>query len=125
MSFNTQIQPTGTALQGEITYRHGIPLQIDDTELLYGALTPFESGVAQLLGEPVSAPGQCQPSGPTPVTGCNQLGAFGLNQTVTGWERKNMWQAQATATQIFANVFKASQLVLVFEGAVDYVPQLE
>ena len=36
-----------------------------------------------------------------------------------------MWQAQATATQIFANVLKASQLVLVFEGAVDYVPQLE
>ena len=29
VSFNTQIQPTGTALQGEITYRHGIPLQID------------------------------------------------------------------------------------------------
>jgi len=124
VSFNTQIQQTGTALQGELSYRHGIPFQVDDTELLYGALTPFESGVAQLLGEPVSAPGQCQPTGPTPVTGCNQLGAFGLNQTVTGWERKNMWQAQATATQIFANVFKASQLVLVFEGAVDYVPQL-
>ena len=125
VSFNTQIQKTGTALQGEVTYRHGLPVQIDDTELLYAALTPFESGVAQLLGEPVSAPGQCQPNGPTPVTGCNQLGAFGLNQSVNGWERKDMWQAQMTGTQIFANVLKATQLVLVTEAAIDYVPGLE
>ena len=125
VSFNTQIQKTGTALQGEITYRHGVPFQLDDVELLYASLTPFEAGVAQLLGEPVTAPGNCQPASATPVTGCNQLGAYGLGQSITGWERHDMWQAQFTATQVWANVFKASQLVLLFEAAIDHVPGLE
>ncbi len=125
VSFNTEVQKTGTALQGEVTYRHGVPMQIDDVELLYASLTPLESGVARLLGQPVSAPGQCQPSSATPITGCNQLGSYGLSQSISGWERKDMWQAQFTATQIFANVLKASQLVFLFEGAVDYVPGLE
>ncbi|MBS0364546.1 MAG: DUF1302 domain-containing protein [Proteobacteria bacterium] len=125
VSFNTQIQKTGTALQGEVAYRHGVPLQVDDVELLYAALTPLEAGLAQLLGEQVTAPGACDPASATPVTGCNQLGAFGLGQTIRGWERHNTWQAQFTATQTFANVLKASQAVLLFEGAVDYVSGLE
>lgn len=125
VSFNTQIQKTGTAVQGEVTYRHGVPLQVDDVELLYAALTPFESGVAQLLGEPVTAPGNCKPTSATPITGCNQLGGYGLGQTITGWERHNTWQGQFTATQVFANVLKASQLVLLFEAAIDYIPGLE
>jgi hypothetical protein len=125
VSFNTQLQKTGTALQGEVTYRHGIPFQVDDVELLYASLTPFESGVARLLGQPVTAPGNCQPTSATPITGCNQLGGFGLSQTIRGWERKDMWQGQFTATQVFANVLKASQLVILFEGAIDYVPGLE
>ncbi len=125
VSFNTQIQKTGTALQGEVAYRHNVPLQVDDVELLDASLTPFESGVAQLLGEPVSAPGHCQPTSATPVTGCSQLGAYGLTQVVRGYVRKDTWQAQFTATQVFANVLKASQAVLLFEGAVDYIPGLE
>ena len=56
VSFNTQIHKTGTALQGEVAYRHNVPLQVDDVELLDASLTPFESGVAQLLGEPVTPP---------------------------------------------------------------------
>src|SRR5204862_500103 len=59
VSFNTQIQKTGTALQGEVTFRHNVPLQLDDVELIYASLTPFESGIARLLGEPVSSPGVC------------------------------------------------------------------
>ncbi len=125
VSFNTQIQKTGTALQGEVAYRHNVPLQVDDVELLDASLTPFESGVAQLLGEPVTPPGHCQPTSATPVTGCSQLGAYGLTQTVRGYVRKDTWQAQFTATQVFANVLKASQAVLLFEGAVDYIPGIE
>jgi hypothetical protein len=125
VSFNTQIQKTGTALQGEVTYRHNVPLQVDDVELLYASLTPFESGVARLLGAPVTPAGTCVLASATPVTGCNQLGSFGLGQAIRGWELKNTWQAQFTATQIFANVLKASQAVLLLEGAIDYVPGLE
>ena len=40
-SFNSNI---GTwALSGEVSYRPNLPLQVDDVELLFAALTPFES----------------------------------------------------------------------------------
>ena len=35
---------------------------------------------------------------------CNQLGAFGLNQEIRGWDLKDAWQAQFTATKTFANI---------------------
>jgi uncharacterized protein DUF1302 len=125
LSFNTQIQATGTALQGEAAFRHNVPLQLDDVELIYASLTPFESGIAKLLGEPVTGPGKCVPGSATPITGCNQLGSFGLGQTIQGYELKNTWHFDVTATQVFANVFKASQAVLVVEAGADYVPGLE
>jgi len=126
VSFNTQIQKTGTALQGEVTFRHNVPLQLDDVELLYASLTPLESGIARLTpGAVVTPPGTCVPASATPISGCNQLGSFGLGQSIRGWELKNTWQGQFTATQTFANVLKASQAVVLFEAAVDYVPGLE
>ena len=57
LSFNSEIRATGTAIQGELAYRHNVPLQLDDVELLYAALTPLEAGVARLLGEPVTPAG--------------------------------------------------------------------
>ena len=126
VSFNTQIQKTGTALQGEVTFRHNVPLQLDDVELLYASLTPLESGIARLTpGAVVTPPGTCVPASATPITGCNQLGSFALGQTIRGWELKNTWQGQFTATQTFANVLKAAQAVVLFEAGVDYVPGLE
>jgi len=65
------------------------------------------------------------PNSATPITGCNQLGAYGLGQTVRGWELKDTWHFDLTATQVFANVFKASQAVLILEAGADYVPGLE
>jgi uncharacterized protein DUF1302 len=121
LSFNTQIQKTGTALQGEVAYRHNVPLQLDDVELIYASLTPFETGIAKLLGEPTTGPGHCVPTSATPITGCNQLGSYGLGQTVQGYELKDTWHFDITATQVFANVLKASQAVLVVEAGADYV----
>lgn len=122
LSFNTQLQKTGVALQGEVTYRHDVPLQFDDVELVYAALSPFETGIARLLGQPF--PATCLPGAGATLTRCNQIGAFGLNQEVRGWGLYDTWQAQFTATKSFANILKASQFVLLFEPAVDYVPGL-
>ncbi|HVN43995.1 MAG TPA: DUF1302 domain-containing protein [Steroidobacteraceae bacterium] len=124
LSFNSQVQATGTALQGEVAYRHNVPLQIDDVELIYASLTPFETGIAKLLGEPTTGPGHCVPGSATQITGCNQLGLYGLGQTIHGYELKDTWHFDFTATQVFANVFKASQAVLIFEAGADYVPGL-
>lgn len=125
ISFNTEIQATGTSLQGEVAFRHNVPLQLDVPELIYASLSPFETGIAQLLGEPVTGPGRCVPGSATPITGCNQFGLYGLGQTVQGYELKNMWHFDVSATQIWANVFKASQAVLTVEAGADYVPNLE
>ncbi|HYL01468.1 MAG TPA: DUF1302 domain-containing protein [Steroidobacteraceae bacterium] len=125
LSFNTEIQTTGTALQGEVAFRHNVPLQLQVPELIYASLTPFETGIAQLLGEPVTGPGHCVPGSATPITGCNQFGLYGLGQTVRGYELKNTWHFDVAATQIWANVIKASQAVLTLEAGADYVPGLE
>lgn len=122
VSFNTQIQRGGIALQGEVTYRQNVPLQYDDVELLFAALTPFESGLAALRG--TALPATCTAAAPT-LSRCNQLGTFALNSEVRGWTTKDTWQGQFTATKTFANVLHASQAVLVFEGAVSYVAGLE
>ncbi|HEY2276487.1 MAG TPA: DUF1302 domain-containing protein [Steroidobacteraceae bacterium] len=124
LSFNTEIQKTGTALQGEVAYRHNVPLQLDLPELIYASLTPFETGIAQLLGEPTTGPGRCVPASATPITGCNQFGLYGLGQTVQGYELKDMWHFDVIATQIWANVLKASQALLIVEAGADYVPGL-
>jgi hypothetical protein len=41
VSFNTQMERTGIALQGEYSYRRDVPLQVDDLELLFAALGPI------------------------------------------------------------------------------------
>jgi hypothetical protein len=125
LSFNTEIGATGTALQGEAAYRHNVPLQLQVPELIYASLTPFETGIAQLLGEPVTGPGKCVPASATPITGCNQYGLYGLGQTVQGYKLKDTWHFDVTATQVFAHVMGASQAVLIFEAGADYVPGLE
>ncbi len=114
-SFNMQLQRTGIALQGEVTYRMDQPIQYDDVELLFAALTPFERGLATLQG--VTLPATC-PSTPGPtatLNACGQLGSFGLDQKVQGWDRHDAIQAQFTATKVFANVLGASQMSMVGE----------
>jgi hypothetical protein len=134
LSFNTQIQQGGVALQGEVSYRQDVPLVYDDVELLFAALTPFEAGLG-LLGSGMLPPGTtlaafnppaCNVTTPATntLTACNQLGRFGPDEEVRGWGLHDYWQAQFTATKTFANVLKAAQMVMVFEGAVSHVPDL-
>ncbi len=87
LSFNTQLQWGGIALQGEVAYRQDVPLQFDDVELLFAALTPFEQGLATLRATPL--PTTCPEGVPaaSTLTRCGQLGAFGLDQDVPGWGR--------------------------------------
>jgi hypothetical protein len=129
LSFNSQVQATGTAVQGEVAYRHDVPLQIDDVELVYASQTPFESGLQCLsLKRKLLPSGTCSPAPPassTPITTYNQLGLYGVGQTVKGFELKDTWHFDLTATQIWANVLKASQAVLIVEAGADYVPGLE
>ena len=103
-SFNTDIGTTGISLQGEISYKWDQPLQVDDVELLFAALSavnPAFGSITQLddmLG---------------------QLGAY-----VKGWTEEEVWQAQATATKVFGPMLGADQAIFLVEAGMTYVPGL-
>ena len=100
LSFNTNINSIGMSLQGELSYRPNVPLQIDDVELLFAALSPLNSLIPAPYDRFVS-----------------QLGEYEAGDTIRGWERHEMSQLQFTATQLFGpnNPFKADQIVLLAE----------
>jgi hypothetical protein len=118
VSFNTQLGTTGVALQGEISYRQDVPLQFDDVELLFAALTPFEAAALGLQNIPL--PADCTPALPTLARG-GQLGAYGPDQVVQGWDFFDVWQGQMTGTKAFPPMLGASQLVAVLEAGMTHV----
>jgi hypothetical protein len=124
LSFNTQLQWGGIALQGEVAYRQDVPLQWDDVELLFAALTPFEQGLATLRNTPLPATCPAGVPAASTLTHCGQLGGFGLNQKVQGWGLYDTYQVQFTATKTFSNVFKASQMVVVAEAGLTHVQDM-
>jgi len=101
VSFNTQIEATGTALQGEVSYRKDTPLQMDDIEILFAALSPINAGLAAF----------------------NQVGNYStqFDTEIQGYVLKDVSQAQMTATQLFGPTFSASQFVLLGEVGVTHV----
>ena len=110
LSFNTQLGRSGIALQGEISHRKDVPLQVDDVELLYAALTPLR------LVPPLS-PALAPVIGlGTLLAGTNQLGAYGFDQEISGFRRFDTTQVQVTATQVFSRFLGADQFVLVAEA---------
>jgi hypothetical protein len=125
LSFNTQLQGSGIALQGELTYRFDQPLQYDDVELLFAALTPFEQAlfpVTQPMGTPF--PTTCLPQAST-LTRCGQLGGYALDQEIRGWGEHDVVQFQFTMTKAIANILGASQMVLVGEAGITHVDGFE
>ena len=97
MSWNTSL-PGGVAWQGELSHRPNMPLQVDDVELLYAAISPLNPFIAQ------------------PALRFNsQLGQFGFGQEIPGWRSHKVSQLQMTFTKAFADVLGANQMALVGE----------
>ena len=106
-SFNSNI---GTwALSGEVSYRPNAPLQVDDIELLYAALTPLNVNIPAHV-----------------LQFHSQLGDFLPGDVITGWEEHKSWQAQATTTKLFGpnNFLRANQIAFVAEAGLNYVSDL-
>jgi hypothetical protein len=124
LSFNTQLGQTGIALQGEVSYRQDAPLQFDDVELLFAALTPFETVARAALGR--TDPGACTELDPT-LARCGQFrgsrpdGSYAVDELVQGWGLFDVWQGQMTATKAFPPMLGASQIVTVLEVGVNHV----
>ena len=109
-SFNAQLGRTGIALQGEVAHRMDLPLQADDVELLYAALSPLRllPPLPQLA--PLIGLGNL-------LASTNQLGAYGFSQQIDAYRRFDTTQVQITGTKAFSQILGADQVVLVAEGA--------
>ena len=105
MSWNTTL-PGGVAWQGEFSYRPNMPLQVDDVELLFAALSPLNTLVPALVANPSLR--FCSQLNP----GCTSS-PFGVDQR--GWTRNKVEQLQMTFTKAFPTVLGAEQLALVGE----------
>ncbi len=94
-SFNTSVGNTGISWQGDLSYKLDVPLQVDDVELLFAAL----SSLAPQFGA------------------SNQIGSYlgQYNKYLPGYRRHNVWTAQSTMTKVFGPNLGASQIVLVGE----------
>ena len=104
MSWNTTL-PGGVAWQGEISHRPNMPLQVDDVELLFAALSPLNPFVA---GTALDFCSQLNPAGCAPLPG-------GFGSEVRGYRRHEVSQLQMTFTKAFSEVLGADQLALVGE----------
>jgi Protein of unknown function (DUF1302) len=113
LSFNTQLDTSGIALQGEYSFRHDVPLQIDIQELLLAAGTalnnnPVLAGSATVAGTIAN----------NQITGGTILAPGTL---IPGFILRDVSQAQMTATKVFGPVMSANTAVLVGEVAVTHI----
>jgi hypothetical protein len=107
-SFNTELGSSGVSLQGEISYKRNVPLQVDDVELLFATLSALDTPGGAVFG------------------GNNQIGDYSgrFGTEIRGYRSLNVWQAQTTATKVFGPMLGASQLTVVGEVGVTTVPNL-
>jgi Protein of unknown function (DUF1302) len=99
LSFNTSLGKSGISLQGEISLKKDVPLQVDDVELLFATLS-------SLTNSPGSAFGSSNQIG-------NYLGQLG--REISGYRRHNVWTAQSTVTKVFGPMLGSQQFTLLGE----------
>jgi hypothetical protein len=95
LSWNAQLGTSGIAFQGEISYRQDNPLQMDDVEVLFAALSPVSAGLAAL----------------------NQVapGGVDFSEVIEGYRRYDTSQLQFTLTKITSRFLGADQAVFLGE----------
>ena len=103
-SFNTELGNTGWALQGEVSYKLDVPMQVNTIELIGAMLGALNPKAAE----------------------ANQLGNFlGQYQTeIPGFITEDVLQFQVTATRLFGPVLGADALAVIGEVGVTWVPGL-
>ena len=128
ISLNTEIGATGISVQGEVSYRNDMPLQIDDVELLVAGLTPSRPVLGNIgLLPVVDTNGDGVPDMGNPAwqgRSMTQLGQQDFNSYIQGYRRLDVWQPQLTATKLFGPTLGANQWVLVSEVGATIVPDL-
>lgn len=104
VSFATNIG--STAVNGELSYRPNMPMQINTTDLTLASVAQFGPVYAN---SPIFTSGHA---------------ASGAGEELQGYVRKPLTQAQMTATQFFDQVAGAERLTLVGEVGYSHVSNL-
>ncbi len=104
VSFNTELG--GIAIQGEYSFRDKQPIQLDEVDVLFAALSPLNTAIAEPADRFISP-----------------LGEFAPGQEIQGWVAHEVSQAQLTFTKLIgpSNWFKADQMVLLTEIGITHV----
>ena len=112
-SFNTQVATTGWALQGEISTKFDAPLQVDDVELLFAALSPLA----------IPEAGAGMPGLGTLLANTNQVapGGVGFGTVIPGFIERDVTQIQLTASNLFPQVLRANEFALIGEIGLTHV----
>lgn len=121
VSWSGYLFNTGIAWQGEVSYRPDSPLQVDDVELLFAALGPLDN-LTYNPANPYVCP--TNPAARGNLSCFNQIGAYGLNETITGYVELDVYQAQTTFTYLSGPMLGAGTGVFVLEVGMNYVPDL-
>jgi hypothetical protein len=97
LSFNTDIAATGIAWQGEVSHRFDMPLQVDDVELLFAALTPLAAI------NPAVLENQLCPEG------------VGFEEIISGYIERDVTQFQTTLTKMLGPTLGTDSVAIVGE----------
>ena len=104
VSFNTVLGTSGWALQGEYSFHPDLPLQREEQSLFAEALTPI--GCVLEREVPIQALGQVP-----------QCRADIIGNVLDGHVKRDVSQAQVTATQIFGSLFGSDSTGFIAEAA--------
>ena len=119
LSMNSEIGSTGWSLQGELVYRIDQPLQLDDDQIFTYGLSALK-GLRTGSGAPTSFIFH-------PSLYANNISdapaQFG--ETITGWRRKNVIQAQIAAVKSFGPSTLGDSSVLLIEFGTTQVMSME
>ncbi|MBB6341475.1 hypothetical protein HNP49_001632 [Pseudomonas fluvialis] len=105
VSFSTNIG--STAVNGELSYRPNMPMQINTTDLTVASVA--QAGALITNNSPIYLADHA---------------AYGAGETLTGYVRKPLTQAQVTVTQFFDQVMGAERLTVVGEVGYSHVSNL-
>lgn len=103
VSFNTVLGASGWALQGEYSFHPDLPMQREEGSLFAEALTPI---VCVLEGVPIQNLGHV----PTCKAGI-------IGNVLDGHVKRDVSQAQVTATQVFGSLFGSDSTGFIAEAA--------
>jgi hypothetical protein len=121
-SFNTMLNDSGVALQGEISHRLNVPLQLDDVELLLAAIGAASKSIcAADTGTNATLGAGYACSATSALQGTQFGNSIGDDTAIPGWIERDVSQVQATATKIFPNLIGAERLILISEFGLNHV----